>query len=261
LQQKAMTMQARAPVRGASLADQVLEILAERIRSGDYPPESQLPPEHDLAAEFNVSRATVRTAISTLAAQGLVMRRQGVGTFVSHLSGLANPLNEAVDFGTLITRSGCEAGVRLVEAELLPPDAAQAAALDVDPAQRILQTHKVFTADGQPVIYSITCVPGWLLDRDFTGRPAEYPGLTKPLYEFLEQHCGQRVEYHVARIRAEQAGDCAFHGGLPCPDSAPVLVITETGYNADGRPLFHSVQYFPGDTMTFEVIRRRGPVG
>jgi len=45
-------------VRSASLADQVLDILVERIRSREYPPESQLPPENDLATEFNVSRAT-----------------------------------------------------------------------------------------------------------------------------------------------------------------------------------------------------------
>ena len=74
--------------RNTSLADQVLDVLIERIRQRIYLPGSQLPPENDLAAEFNVSRATVRTAVSKLAARGLVVRRQGIGTFVSRLSSL-----------------------------------------------------------------------------------------------------------------------------------------------------------------------------
>jgi DNA-binding FadR family transcriptional regulator len=43
-------------IRSASLADQVLDVLIERIRERVYPPGSQLPPEHDLAAEFDVQQ-------------------------------------------------------------------------------------------------------------------------------------------------------------------------------------------------------------
>jgi len=80
----------QAPVRQPPLSLQVEQILIERIRSGHYPPDAQLPAEVDLAEEFNVSRATVRSALNTLATLGLIVRRHGAGTFVT--SNRASPI-------------------------------------------------------------------------------------------------------------------------------------------------------------------------
>ena len=56
-------------IRQPSLADQVLRILIDRIKDGAYPPNSQFPPENELIEEFNVSRATLRSAFSKLEAK------------------------------------------------------------------------------------------------------------------------------------------------------------------------------------------------
>lgn len=245
-------------IRSASLADQVLDVLIERIRERVYPPGSQLPPEHDLAAEFDVSRATVRTAISNLAARGLVVRKQGVGTFISYLSSLSNPLNEATDFHTLITSNGYQSGEELLTAEMIVPDPDLAEALGLAPDQPVLQSHKIFTADGLPVIYCITSIPGWVFEADFD--VADHPGLTRPLYDFLERHGGQRVEYHIAKLRADIAQNCQLVVDIPYDPLTPMLVISEIGYNADERPVFHSLEYYPGNHMSFELVRRRGPM-
>ena len=247
--------------RNTSLADQVLDVLIERIRQLVYPPGSQLPPENDLAAEFNVSRATVRTAISKLAARGLVVRKQGVGTFVSRLSGLSNPLNEATDFHTLITSNGFKSGERLISADMVAPSPNLIEALVLTPDQPVLQSHKIFTADGQPVIYCITSIPSWVLNAELDQPIAGYPGLTLPLYRFLERHCNQRVEYHIAKLRADIAQNCELIVELPYDPLTPMLVINETGYNADERPVFYSLEYYPGNHMSFELVRRRGPMG
>ena len=58
------------------------ERLVERIRSGEWKPGQLIPNEFEIAAEFGVSQGTARKAISELAAEGLVLRRQGRGTFV-----------------------------------------------------------------------------------------------------------------------------------------------------------------------------------
>jgi len=63
--------------RQPSLSSQVLDLLMEKIRSGAYPPGSLLPPENELAAEYKVSRATIRSAFDRLEARGLIVRRQG----------------------------------------------------------------------------------------------------------------------------------------------------------------------------------------
>lgn len=247
-------------VRSASLADQVLDILVERIRNREYPPESQLPPENDLATEFNVSRATVRTAISNLATRGLVVRKHGVGTFVSTLSGLPNALNEATDFHTLISRGGFQSGEKLIRAEMIVPPADLAKTLNLAADQPVLQSYKIFTADNLPVIYCITSIPGWVLAADMDFAAANHPGLGQPLYHFLEQYGNQRVEYHIATLRADLVQSIDLSLDLPYDRLTPMLVISETGFNAAERPVFHSLEHYPGNHMSFELVRRRGPM-
>lgn len=68
--------------RPAKLVDRVHEQLNQRIRDGNYPPDTRLPGEHELAAMLGVSRPIVRDAISRLRDEGIVYSRQGAGTFV-----------------------------------------------------------------------------------------------------------------------------------------------------------------------------------
>jgi GntR family transcriptional repressor for pyruvate dehydrogenase complex len=77
--------QAAKPERGKSvrLVDRVFDQLRARIRSGNYPPDSRLPGEHELASIMGVSRPIVRDALGRLREEGMVYSRQGAGTFVS----------------------------------------------------------------------------------------------------------------------------------------------------------------------------------
>lgn len=76
---------AAKPERGKAvkLVDRVFDQLLERIRAGNYPPDSRLPGEHELASMLGVSRPIVRDALARLRDQGMVYARQGAGTFVS----------------------------------------------------------------------------------------------------------------------------------------------------------------------------------
>ncbi|MGX5666849.1 FadR family transcriptional regulator [Rhizobium daejeonense] len=74
-----------------SLADVVFERMQKAIKSGAYRSDERLPTEHDLAAEFEVSRPVVREALKRLRDQGLIYSRQGAGSFVRSI-GLKEPL-------------------------------------------------------------------------------------------------------------------------------------------------------------------------
>jgi GntR family transcriptional repressor for pyruvate dehydrogenase complex len=69
-------------VRPAPLADRVYEQLAARIASGEFRPNTRLPPEHGLAAMFGVSRPIVRSALLKLKSEGVIVSRQGAGSYV-----------------------------------------------------------------------------------------------------------------------------------------------------------------------------------
>lgn len=67
---------------GRSLAQDLMDVLAEQIRNGGYEPGQRLPTEPEVMARHGVSRTVVREAISRLQAAGLVETRHGIGTFV-----------------------------------------------------------------------------------------------------------------------------------------------------------------------------------
>jgi GntR family transcriptional regulator len=249
-------MSRHRPVRGASLAAQTLEILSDRIRHGVYPAGAQLPPENQLAAEFSVSRATVRSAMTALAQQGLVARRHGVGTFVSQISRLANPLNEAEDFGNMIARSGAVPAVKFLRVEIGQIEPATAAALQLGPDDQALRSYKMFTADEAPVIYCVNSIPLPILGEELARDALRDPSVIEPLFDLLERRRGQRTEYQIAKVQPEIAHDCDFPN-LPLEPNHPVLFLEEVGYNASELPLWHSRSYFPKGQMSFDLIRYR----
>jgi GntR family transcriptional regulator, transcriptional repressor for pyruvate dehydrogenase complex len=69
-----------------TLTDKVAEALVRLIRGGEYPPESRLPSEKEMAGRFGVSRTVVREAVSRLKSEGLVESYQGKGVFVRRTS-------------------------------------------------------------------------------------------------------------------------------------------------------------------------------
>ncbi|BCH28691.1 GntR family transcriptional regulator [Mesorhizobium sp. L-8-10] len=75
--------------RRPKLADRLVETLRRQIASGQLSPGSKLPTEHQLSGEFGVSRTVVREAVTRLAADGLVVPRQGAGVFVNDNAPLA----------------------------------------------------------------------------------------------------------------------------------------------------------------------------
>src|SRR5512135_677167 len=92
-------------------------------------PDGRLPTEAELALKCNVSRGTIRTAIGSLVARSLLVRRQGKGTFLNQVARIGNPLDEAMDFCEIITRNGCTPGMRYVSASIARPDEVSARAL------------------------------------------------------------------------------------------------------------------------------------
>src|SRR5512134_362048 len=97
-------------IQSKSIADQVEEILRERIRDATYLSGSRIPSESDLAEELGVSRATIRTVLAKLAVNGLILRKQGDGTYVNaRAKEVSAHLGNLWDFVYLIESNGFKA--------------------------------------------------------------------------------------------------------------------------------------------------------
>lgn len=247
------------PVRQLTLADQILDILVERILNGVYPPGSKLPPENQLRDEFNVSRSTIRTAVSRLEDRKLVHRQRGVGTYISSQPNISNPLNEFIEFPQLIKDNGYEPGYQELSADIITADEEILGKLQLQPGSRVLQIRKIFTANGDPIIYVVNHIPVWVYEDILTEEQVLLPGTTERFIEFFEEICSQRISHFISSVKAE------IFENIDAPvklindgPNTPVLVINETGYNDNDNPILSSCEFHPGDWMTFRMMRRRG---
>lgn len=243
-------------VRADSLKTQLQRALRDRIMTGRYAPGSQFPSEGELVEQFSVSRTTVRSALAALEAEGLIQRRWGVGTFVADQQAIFHQIEEAMDFAVLISASGHTPGVQVLSASAATAGPLEQERLRVEVDSPVLRVEKVFTADGDPVIYVVNVIPQRTLGDGLFDEVQRRPELTEPIYTFLEEICGHRVDYHIATLAAILARDSevAIPNIDPC---APVLTMSSVGHDRDGRPVFESRSTYPDPRLQMKLLRRR----
>lgn len=244
------------PVRAKSLVVQIVEILVKRIADGMYAPETQFPPEKQLASEFNVSRATIRSAVGVLADRRLVVKRHGVGTFVAARNQLRNPLHVAENFDTMIRKNGSEPSIAYVDVAVVLPEQRVVEALALADTDEVLRSYKVFSADSKPVIYCRNMIPLTVLGADVASQAVKTPEITEPLFDFLEHRCSAPTYYQTTKLAVALAKSCQFPD-FPFKGNVPVLVLEDTGYDVHDRPIWCSLSYFPDNMMSLEIMRPR----
>lgn len=246
-------------MRTVPLTDQLMQEMARAISKGKMIQEDgRLPSETELSQQFGVSRATVREVLARLESAGVVVRRQGIGTFISEPV-RSQPgmiwgwLDQAPAFIDLISASGYDADCRLLSTNTLPAGDI-AGYLNIPTNEEVVVIEKLFLADDTPIIYSWTTLAKSLVttcEEENTLAPETFG---KSIYEVLQQHCGHHVAYQSSEIHAIQA-DTVIAGHLGCEIGAPLIHVVEIGYAREGLPLFYATHFFRGDRISFRQIR------
>ncbi|MBA3038876.1 MAG: FadR family transcriptional regulator [Alphaproteobacteria bacterium] len=180
-----------------SLADVVFERMHRAIKSGAYQPDERLPTEHDLAAEFEVSRPIIREALRRLREQGLVYSRRGAGSFVRAL-GMKEPLG----FGQLENVADL---LNCYEFRLtLEPAAAAAAAARHTPESLAAIRHAL------ELMRDATNRQSHREDADFQFHLAIAVAAKNSYFstamEALKDHIAVGMKFHGASVKRETAG-------------------------------------------------------
>jgi DNA-binding GntR family transcriptional regulator len=150
--------------KSAQITAQMRALIAENQFA-----DGRLPSEPELAQMLQASRATIRQALSSLAAEGLLIRKQGVGTFVNErVLNIPTRLEEVWDFAEMIQLSGYTPGVQHLHLTLGPARGAAAEQLALDGrSAEVITTANVFLADGTPAIYCIDFIPAYLVNQAY----------------------------------------------------------------------------------------------
>jgi len=141
------------------LYHQVYLILKQNIREGTYGPGAALPIEQQLCDSFKVSRITIKRAMQQLAAEGLIVRQRGRGTFVSW-DNVSDPQLDALDdLIQNVLAIGAATQVRKLDKVMIVPPKEIQAKLKTEREEKVLKVTQVRTDDGEPIAVITAYVP------------------------------------------------------------------------------------------------------
>ncbi len=224
-----------------------LSSLIAKTTAGD-----RLPSEPDLARTLGVSRATLREAMRTFEAQGLIRRRQGSGTFVvGQMPVLEAGLELLESLETMADRLGLEVTVSDLHLESIAADVETSQGLGVPTGTTLTRVRRVMREESRPVAYLIDILPEDVLKAE------QLPGHFKgSVLDFLLGR-GDQLTVSKAAISAIGApADVAK--ALQIQRGDVLLQFISKLYHSGGKVLDYSFSYFIPGYFHFHVVRRVG---
>jgi len=211
---------------------QTKALLEHALEAGEWPPGTAIPAEVALAARFGVSQGTVRKAIGALAAENLLVRRQGKGTFVA-----THTEEPASNFRFLRIRRNDGRpeypGSRLIDLRRGKAGAEVARALAIKQGDGIYILRRILDYASRPVVLDEITLPAALFNGLTRARFSGYPG---SMYGFFE------TEFGVRMLRAEErlyavAADRAAAELLDVAAGSPLLAVDRISFTYGDRPV------------------------
>ncbi|SCL28967.1 GntR family transcriptional regulator [Micromonospora inyonensis] len=227
--------------------------LRELIRDGVLAPGTRLPAEPELARRLGVSRPTLRAAVTELIGDLLLVRRRGVGTFVSAAPRPAHGLERLTGTGRGITLVGRRPGTTGLRVRHVVADPALAAHLHVDPGSPVVHLTRTRTADGVPVAHCAEWIPAGLLPEPTA---LDAFGAEDSLHDRLAA-LGLPLRQAVARL-VPVTPDADLRDRLHLASDAPLLLLEQRHFAVDpgDRVALFSRHWYDTDRIDLELVRR-----
>jgi GntR family transcriptional regulator len=214
------------------LYQQIKTLIMRGLQSGEWKPGEAIPSELELAGRFRVSQGTVRKAIDELAAENLLVRRQGKGTFVATHS------EEKIQyrFLRLQPEGGGEPGPmqrQFLDCRRIPAPADVAKALSLRPGEMAVEIRRTLSQHGRAIVLDDIWLPAQLFTGLTAQRMGDYRG---PLYGLFESEFGVRMIRAEEKIRAV-AADPEVAGVLGIEVGSPLLSVERLSLTYGDKPV------------------------
>ncbi len=220
---------------------EIKDYLLEQIKSGQYKVDVPIPPERELAAMLGVNRMTLRRAIEELMYEGLLMRKKGSGTFLTKVK---------MSKQDLIQSSADEkvTAIKVISCRLCSENSFGFRALRLEEGGRYWRLRRIRLMDSVPYAYEDI----YLRKENFDQVDPSYYNLG--LHQIVKEKGGFDPVYLSETV---DALICLHNVSLllNIKEGAPVLQIKST-FETSGRPVLFCRSYHPGDTYSFQSLRR-----
>ena len=222
----------QAAPKFSPLYRQIKALLTAGLRTGEWKPGELIPSEKELSVRFGVSQGTVRKAVDELAAENLLVRRQGRGTFV------ASHQEARAQFRFLRLRPDDPGDVQAMDSRVLecrrmraPVEIARA--LELRSGETVLLIRRLLSFGDEPAVLDEIWVPGAAFRGLTFERLSAYRG---PLYALFESEFGTRMIRATERVRAVAAGP-AVAAELKVEAGEPLLLVERVTCTYEDRPV------------------------
>jgi GntR family transcriptional regulator len=220
----------------------VKKLVQDAVASGDLKAGDAIPGERDVAVLLDISRVTVRKAFTDLVAEGVLVQRQGSGTFVApKAQRIEQPLSRLTSFTEDMRSRGIKTVADWLDRSTGLPTPEESLVLALSPGERVSRLHRLRRADGKPLAIERASIPHrFLPDPDLVGTS---------LYAALEER-GLRPVRALQRLHAvaltQSEGEL-----LDLPVGSPALFIQRVSYLPDGRIVEFTRSHYRGDSYDF----------
>lgn len=241
----------REPGRASHSFQRLQGLLTDLISA--TPPGGRLPAEPDLAKQLGVSRATLREAMRSFEGQGVIRRRQGVGTFVVGQSPILESGLEVLEsIESQARRIGLDVSMGDLQINLVQAGEVESEALGVPLETPLVAVSRVILAGGRPVAYLVDTLPEDVL------MPADLEeGFTGSVLDMLLRRGSPKLNRSVAEVRAVAAAS-EIARRLEIQRGDVLLEFVARLCASDDRVIDYSLSYFLPGYFRFQIVRRVG---
>ena len=230
---------------------QAANYMREKVYKHEWLPDAQIPTEHELMEELEMSRGTVRRAIAALVEEGLLIQMRGRGTFVTHNHIIHPSGNTLISFAESLRSQGIDFTTRVLRREVVPADEYMSSNLFVSVGKPVLLLDRVRYVDDEPIIYFESVI-----------NLSALPGLEEVDYEhesffgYVESHYGKRIGHSNAQYAACVAG--VERGEiLGVSPEAPVLHLKQQIFLTDNTLIEWSNVWLRANRYIVNMVMQR----
>ncbi len=226
---------------------QLKELIVTAIKEGHYPSGSLIPTEKEFSEIFQISRTTVRQAITELVQEGWLYRVKSKGTFVSTPKISQDFIMRLIPFAEQMESSGKTPRTEVLDMKTMAATDVVAAALGINVGDQVIYLYRRRFADDEPIVVVETFLPysecSFVLDHDME-KESLYDVMSAK--EETEVYC---VKRQVEAVEAT-ASDARY---MDIKKGKPVQLFRSYGLNVFGKPMEYSVARYRADRNSFEV--------